>query len=232
MKGGGNVYEGFHTAEDVMREYLIQGAILGKYGVPELYPINVSPIDDSVDFGESFNRRIRNYKQLNVNFYVNDNVFTRLWNNPDKYIEHLRCFHSVIAPDFSISTGKTGMPFAMNLWNKYRNHALAWYMTVQGIKVIPSVSILDRDNWDLGFSGLPKHSVLACCTNGRVRSKAARLEFCEGFYEMCNRLEPLRVIIVGHIPEELNSPVEILNYKTRNQKINEKMEEKRNGDFD
>lgn len=226
------MYEGFHTAEDVMREHLIQGANLDKYGVPELYPINVSPGDDSVDFGESFNRRIRNHKQLNVNFYVNDNVFTRLWNNPDKYIEHLRCFHSVIAPDFSISTGKTGMPFAMNLWNKYRNHALAWYMTVQGIKVIPSVSILDRNNWDWGFSGLPKHSVLACCTNGRVRSKAVRLEFCEGFYEMCNRLEPLRVIVVGHIPEELNSPVEILNYKTRNQKINEKMEEKRNGDFD
>lgn len=226
------MYEGFHTAEDVMREHLIQGANLDKYGVPELYPINVSHGDDSVDFGESFNRRIRNHKQLNVNFYVNDNVFTRLWNNPDKYIEHLRCFHSVIAPDFSISTGRTGMPFAMNLWNKYRNHALAWYMTVQGIKVIPSVSILDKDNWDWGFSGLPKRSILACCTNGRVRSKAARLEFCEGFYEMCNRLEPLRVIVVGHIPEELNSPVEILNYKTRNQKINEKMEEKRNGDFD
>ena len=94
MKGGGSVYEGFHTAEDVMREYLIQGAILDKYGIPELYPINVSPITDTVDFGESFSRRIKNHKQLNVNFYVNDNVFTRLWNNPDKYIEHLRCFHS------------------------------------------------------------------------------------------------------------------------------------------
>lgn len=120
------------------------------------------------------------------------------------------------------------MPFAMNLWNKYRNHALAWYMTLQGINVIPSVSILDRDNWDWGFSALPRRSVLSCCTNGRIRAKSARLEFCEGFYEMCNRLEPLRVIVVGHIPEELNSPVGILNYKTRNQKINEKMERRRN----
>lgn len=217
------MYEGFHTTQDAMREYLIQGANLDEYGVPELYPINVSLSDDTVDFGESFSRRIKNHKQLNVNFYVNDNAFTRIWNNPDKYIEHLKCFHSVIAPDFSISTGRTGMPFAMNLWNKYRNHALAWYMTVQGINVIPSVSILDRDNWEWGFSALPKRSVLSCCTNGRVRAKAARLEFCDGFYEMCERLKPLRVIIVGHVPDELKSQVEIINYKTRNQKINEKM---------
>lgn len=39
MKGGESMYEGFHTTEDVMREYLIQVANLDEYGVPELYPI-------------------------------------------------------------------------------------------------------------------------------------------------------------------------------------------------
>lgn len=226
------MYEEIHTTQDVMREYLIQGANLDKYGVPELYPINISPSTDSCDFGASFDCRIKNHRKLNVNFYVNDNVFERLWNNTDRYVKHLKCFHSVIAPDFSISTGRTGMPFAMNLWNKYRNHALAWYMTAQGIKVIPSVSILDHENWDWGFSGLPRESILACCTNGRVRSKASRLEFCEGFYEMCDRLKPLKVIIVGRIPDELISSVEIINYKTRNQKINEEMRLKSNGNID
>lgn len=226
------MYEGFHTSEDVMREYLIQGSNLDVYGVPELYPINVSPMYDTVDFSASFNYSIKNYKKINVNFYIHDKAFERIWNNADRYIEHMKCFHSVIAPDFSICTGRTGMPFVMNLWNKYRNHALAWYMTVQGIKVIPSVSILDKDNWDWGFSALPKRSVLSCCTNGRVRSKAARLEFCEGFYEMCDRLEPTKVIIVGRIPGELKSPVEIVNYKTRSQKINENMERNNNGNID
>lgn len=37
------MYDGFHTSEDVMREFLIQGSNLDVYGVPELYPINVSP---------------------------------------------------------------------------------------------------------------------------------------------------------------------------------------------
>lgn len=32
-----------------------------------------------------------------------------------------------------------GMPFALNLYNHYRNHALGWYMHMNGIKVIPSV---------------------------------------------------------------------------------------------
>ena len=225
------MYIGFHTAEDVMREYLIQGANLDEYGFPILEPINISDIQETIDFGESFKRTIKNHKKLNVNFYVHDKVFERFWNNTDRYLEHLKCFHSVIAPDFSISVGSTGMPKVMNQWNKYRNHALAWYMYINNIKVIPTVSILDKNNYDWGFSGLPKHSTLACCTNGRVRSKTAREDFCNGFYEMCSRLEPLNVIVVGHIPEELNSPVEIINLKSRNQKINEEMERKRNGNI-
>lgn len=43
MKGGESMYEGFHTTEDVMREYLIQVANLDEYGVPELYPIYCFP---------------------------------------------------------------------------------------------------------------------------------------------------------------------------------------------
>lgn len=31
------------------------------------------------------------------------------WNSPDKYLEHLKCFHSVCMPDFSIATGDRGM---------------------------------------------------------------------------------------------------------------------------
>lgn len=128
-----------------------------------------------------------------------------------------------MSPDFSIAVGGAGMPFSLNLYNHYRNHALGWYMYANGIKVIPSVSIPDKDNYDWCFAGLPKRSTLSVCTNGRIRAKTSRIEFCEGFYEMCDRLEPLRVVIVGRIPDELNSPVEIINLKTRNQKINEEL---------
>lgn len=43
---------------------------------------------------------------------------------------------------------------------------------------------------------------------------------CVMFKEMERRLKPLRVIIVGRIPEELETDTEIINFETRNQKIN------------
>lgn len=219
------MYNAVHTSFDVMKEFLITGAELdGKYQIPTIpaYQFDSIP-EDSIDFEESFSRKIKKHRKLNVNHYIDDCKFNRLWSNPDKYLDHLKCFHSVTMPDFSISTGELGMPFALNIYNKYRNHALAWYLHMNDIKVIPSVSIADKDSYDWCFDGLPKHSILSVCTNGRVRSKAARLEFCEGFKVMCERLEPTKVVIVGRIPDELNTDVPIINYMTRNQKINEQM---------
>ena len=115
------------------------------------------------------------------------------------------------------------MPFALNIYNKYRNHAIAWYLYMHDITVIPSVPIADKDSYDWCFDGLPKHSILSVCTNGRVRAKASRIEFCDGFKVMCERLEPARVIIVGRIPDELNTDIPITNFQTRNQRINERM---------
>ena len=41
------------------------------------------------------------------------------------------------------------------------------------------------------------------------------MEFCVGFKEMERRLKPLRVIIVGRIPEELETDTEIINFEGR-----------------
>ena len=219
------MYNDIHTAFDVMKEFLIIGAELdGKYQIPMLPPCNFDYYpEDSIDFEESFSRKIKNHGKQNVNFYIDDTKFTRFWNNPDKYLEHLKCFHSVTMPDFSISTGERGMPMPLNIYNKYRNHALAWYLYLNDITVVPSVPIADKDSYDWCFDGLPKSSVLSVCTNGRVRAKASRIEFCDGFKVMCDKLEPIKVIIVGRLPDELKTDVEIVNYMTRNQRINNRM---------
>lgn len=221
------MYNNINTAFDVMKEFMIQGCELdGKYQIPMIPACNLDYLpEDSIDFEESFSRKIKNHRKLNVNFYIDDVKFTRIWNNPDKYLEHLKCFHSVTMPDFSISTGDRGMPFALNIYNKYRNHALAWYLHMNDIKVIPSVPIADKDSYDWCFDGLPQNSILSVCTNGRVRAKASRIEFCDGFKSMCDKLQPTRVIIVGRIPDELKSDVPITNYQTRNQRINESMKD-------
>ena len=219
------MYNSVHTSFDVMKEFLITGCELTeKYQFPVIPKCTLDTMpEDSIDFEESFSRKIKNHRKLNVNFYIDDVKFTRIWNNPDKYLEHLKCFHSVTMPDFSISTGERGMPFTLNIYNKYRNHALAWYLHMNDIKVVPSVPIADKDSYDWCFAGLPKHSILSVCTNGRIRAKASRIEFCDGFSAMCERLEPTRVIVVGRIPDELNTDIPITNFQTRNQRINERM---------
>lgn len=214
-----------HTSYDNMKEYMILGAEFdGKYQMPILpcCHLESEPID-SVDFDESFSRKIKGHNKLNVNFYIDDCKFQRLWNNPDKYLDHLKCFHSVCGLDFTMGFGEHGMPFPLNVYNKYRNHALSFYLIMNGIKVIPSVSIPDKENIEWCLDGLPRRSALSVCTNGRVKAKASRIEFCEGFKRMCERLEPMHVIIVGRIPDELNTDVHLINFQTRNQKMNERL---------
>ena len=216
------MYNSINTDFDTMKEYLIYGAELeGKYGFAKIPPISILP-KETIDFDSSLNRYLKGHKNLNVNFYISDIKFQRLFNNCDRYLNHLKCFHSVTMPDFSISFGSSGMPMALNIYNKWRNHALAWYMHLNGIVVIPNVNIIPYKGREWLLDGIPKHSTISCSTNGRVRSKSAREEFCQGFYEMCERLEPTRVVVVGILPDELDSSVEIINFKTRGQKVNDR----------
>ena len=76
-----------HTAYDVMREYMIEGAELdGPYQFPMMPRYTGRPGTDTVDFKDSFDRRIKNHRELTVNFYIHDNEFEKIWNCPDKYI--------------------------------------------------------------------------------------------------------------------------------------------------
>ncbi len=221
------MYEGLHTAYDSMKEYMIQGSEFdGIYQIPMLPPCHfeTEPID-SVDFDSSFKLK-KEHRKTNINFFIDDCKFQRLWNNPDKYLEHLKCFHSVCSPDFSMCFGENGMPFALNLYNKYRNHALAWYMHMNGITIVPKAPVVGKEDREWCLDGLPKHSVIAVNTNGRVRAKADRLEFCEDFKYMAERLEPTHILIVGKVPDELNTTIPLISYKSRNQKMNERLGEK------
>ena len=131
-----------HTAYDTIKEYMLTGAELdGRYQIPMMDRYVDEIPQDTVDFKDSFSRKIKNHRDLSINFYIHDCEFEKLWNNPDRYLEHMKCFQSVIAPDFSMAVGENGMPFAMNIWNKYRNHAMAHYLSMNEIKVIPNVSI-------------------------------------------------------------------------------------------
>lgn len=214
----GERYTRYSTANDVMKEFLIYGAELTEMGFPKLPAVQAHP-SDTMDFRSGLSRTFKGHHGTSCNFYIDDEKFLALENNVAKYLNYLKLFQCVLGLDFSIDTQ---MPLVMQYWNKYRSMALDWYLTLQGITVIPSVNIIPYKGREWLLDGLPRHSTISCSTNGRVRSKGAREEFCEGFYEMCERLEPTRVVVVGILPDELDSPVDIINFKTRGQKVNDR----------
>lgn len=179
------------TENDIMKESLIYGANLdGKYGFPVLNPFNTTP-DKTVDFHRS--KKLINVKKLNLNFFAHDYMLNPVWNNPDKYIEHLKCFGSVCGFDFTIDVKS---PLSLQIYNKYRNHVLSWYFQNNGVKLIPKVDLLPGCA-DWIYDGLPHESTLCCSTNGRAISKAAKKSFAECFKGMESVLKPHKVIIVG-----------------------------------
>lgn len=101
-----------------------------------------------------------------------------------------------------------------------------WYLTLQGITVIPSVNIIPYKGREWLLDGLPKRSTVCCSTVGKNQSEEAIKEFCLGFYDMCERLDPSRVVIVGKIPNGLSTEVEIINLMNTNQKMREKYQTK------
>ena len=207
-------YTRYSTANDVMKEFLIYGAELTDLGFPVLPKVQAHP-KDTIDFRSGLSRTFKGHHSMNCNFYVDDKKFTSLWVNPDKYINYLKLYQDVCGVDFSIDTQ---MPLVMQMWNKYRSMALDWYFSLNGILVIPNVNVLPYKGREWILEGIPEGSVLCCNTNGRVRTKGAREEFCQGFYEMCEKLNPTRVVIVGMIPDELNSPVEIIHLENNSMK--------------
>lgn len=184
-------YEHISTERDVMKESLIYGAELdGKYGFPVLPEFNIIPTK-TVDIHRS--KKLVKVKDLNCNFFCDDYALNPVWNNPDKYLEHLKCFGSVCGFDFTIDINS---PLALQIYNKYRNHVLSWYFANNGVKVIPKVDIIPHCS-DWIYGGLPHNSTLCCSTKGRAFNKSAKMEFSECFQEMESVLNPHRVIIVG-----------------------------------
>lgn len=184
-------YSNISTAKDIMKESLIYGCELdGLYGFPIL-ECNASFPVDTVDFRKSL--KLNDVKKLNINFFQNDYDFNCVWNNPDKYMKHFRCFQSICGFDFSISVTS---PLALQIYNKYRNHVLTWYFWNNGVKVIPKVDLLlGCSDWI--YDGLPRNSMLCCSTNGRAYNREAKESFIKCFAEMESILCPHTMIIVG-----------------------------------
>lgn len=146
-----------------------------------------------------------------VHFYLDDYQFERIWNNPEKYIEKLKQFQCVIAPDFSLYAN---MPKAMQIWNVYRSRTIAKALSDANIDVIPCIQYSDKDSYAFSFENLPKGGVVSLSSVGCVKDKEALEMFVEGVNYMLEKLNPEIILLYGTKPKDVDfGNVKIIEFK-------------------
>ena len=192
------------------------------FGIPSIKPTQTcgSKLLRFCDFKD-----VKDHENYICHFYYDDFKFISAWREPEKYIDKLRKFKAVIAPDFSLYTD---FPRALQILACYRRQWCAAYWQSLGIDVIPDVIWGDKKSYDYCFLGLPKHSVVAVSTVGVSNDLDWNGQggdiFKDGYLEMMNRLEPTKVIFYGTMPSGL--PGDIIRvpsfYEQRRKMLNEK----------
>ena len=190
---------------DYFKAYLYDGALLdGEFGFPFLKPTRFIP-HDPLSFVESRTKRRTDNRW--VHFFAEDFNFECVWQQPNKYLNLLKSFEGVITPDFSLYCD---LPRAIQIWNCFRNRALAFWMQCNNIKIVPTVSWSDKESYSWCFDGLCPGGTVAVSGNGCYFNKFSRKLFLNGFLEMTERLSPERVIAVGYIPTELKQRSDVV----------------------
>ena len=165
------------------------------YGIPKM--------EATKTVGDEFLRfmdynTVDDHKDYIAHFYYDDYKFVSAWREPDKYIEKLREFKAVIAPDFSLYTD---FPRALQILSCYRRQWCGAYWQMQGLDVIPDVVWGDEESFKYCFDGIPKHSVVAVSTVGVTRDDNWNNKdgdrFLKGYNEMLKRLKPTKVLFYG-----------------------------------
>lgn len=137
-----------------------------------------------------------------VHFYTHDKQFERVWNNPKQYLELLKRFEGVITPDFSLYRE---LPLAMQIWNTYRNRAIAYWLQANSVAIVPNIRWGDERTYSFAFEGIEKGGTVAISTNGCIQKKLDRYYFAKGLERMVESLKPDTIINYSYTPDDIFS---------------------------
>lgn len=179
-----------------LEKYIPNAEFTRKYNIPVIKPSDFCGTDF---IGFNYAKSERNKPDKAVHFFLDDYQFERVWNNPETYVELLRQFPCVLAPDFSLYMD---FPVAMQLYNHYRKHWIAAYWQSNGINVIPTICWSNEKSFEWCFDGEPCGATVAVSSVGTQLNKQAKQAFLLGYNEMIERLHPEKIIFYGKIPDE------------------------------
>lgn len=147
---------------------------------------------------------------IGCHFFIDDYQFERIWNAPDKYVEVLKPYKCVIAPDFSLYMD---MPEPMQRWNHYRTQAIAKYWQKQGITVVPLLSWAQPATYSFAFRGIPKGGTVATSSVGVKNSDLGIQTWREGMEIALKIVKPNRVLLYGGNVGFNFGKTELIEYK-------------------
>lgn len=139
-----------------------------------------------------------------LHFYIDDYRFEPFWRNPDKYLSKLLIPRYVVSPDFSLFPG---MPYALQIYNLYRNRLLSLFMIYRGIRLIYNVRWSDPGSFQFSFSGIPCDQILSVHC-----SSSPDDFFLKGFFYMIGLLKPCFILFFGNPSFKVDIPHFIYPY--------------------
>jgi len=169
---------------------------VGAFDIPALQPQSAVNVKSIIGF--NYAKTCKDPYCKGLHFFVDDYQFTRLWTNPDAYLELMQKYKFVFTPDFSTYTD---FPKIVQIYNHYRKHWLGAYWQENGVNVIPTVSWSTPDSYEWCFDGEPVGGAVAVSSVGTQSNERTKLRFLHGYKEMLSRLKPSAVYFYGIVPD-------------------------------
>lgn len=91
----------------------------------------------------------------------------------------------------------------MQIWNTYRNRAIAYWLQSNGVNVIPNIRWGDERTYKFAFEGIEQSGTVAISTNGCIRNKTDRYYFIKGLTKMVEALKPDTIVNYSYTPDNI-----------------------------
>lgn len=144
-----------------------------------------------------------------VHFFSYDYTFNAVLTYPVKFIEDLRRYPAVVAPDFS---QYMDMPACVRFTNSYTNKAIAAIWQREGVNVIPNITWSDPSSYEYSIAGLPQGGIVAINSNGAMKYNFSKYLWEKGYDYVVNHLEPSLILRFGpqmpHEKDEISKYIE------------------------
>lgn len=173
---------------------------VGPFDIPEILPQDIDLTEPDI-LGFNYAKGEDLPEEKICHFYLDDYQFDRVWKDPDLYVDKMKQFKAVLAPDFSMYTD---FPRAVQIYNHYRKHWVARYWQEHGVKVIPTICWSTPDSFEWCFDGEPREATVSISVLGCNRDEQMKQDFWTGFNEAVRVLRPKQILLFTG-----NSPVEV-----------------------